>query len=67
MRIVGVVVGQRDHGDNFAGANVKDNAGRSDRVEFGAGSDQFIAQRMLHAQIDGELHRVLQAVGGKSG
>ena len=28
---------------------------------------QFIAQRVLHAQIDGKLHRVLQAVGGEAG
>ena len=67
MRIVGVVIRHRDHRDNFAGANVEDDAGGGDRAEFGAGGEQFIAQRVLHAQIDGEIDRILQAVGGEAG
>ena len=35
------------------------------RLEFRARGDQFVAQRVLHAQIDGKLHRSLQPVGGK--
>ena len=29
--------------------------------------DQFVAQRVLHAQVDRELDRLLQPVGGKPG
>ena len=32
-----------------------------------AREDQLVAQRVLHAQIDRELDRLLQAVGGKPG
>ena len=65
MRIVGIVIRLRNHGDDLAGAHVEDDAGGGQRLEFGARGDQLVAQRMLHAQIDGELDRSLQPVGGK--
>jgi hypothetical protein len=52
-RIVGVVIRLRHHGDDLAGAHVEDDASSGQRLEFSARGDQFVAQRMLHAQIDG--------------
>ena len=37
------------------------------RLELVARRDELVAQRVLHAQIDGELDRLLQPVGGKAG
>ena len=65
MRVVGVVIRLRHHGDDLAGAHVENDPGCGQRLEFGAGGDQLVAQRMLNAQIDGKLHRGLQPVGGK--
>ena len=33
---------------------------------FSRASDQFVAQRILHAQIDREIDRPLQLIGGKT-
>ena len=65
VRIVGVVVGLRNHGDDLAAAHIEDDAGGGNRLELGARGDELVAQRMLHAQIDRELDRVLQPVGGE--
>ena len=53
--------------DDLAGAHIGDDAGRCDRLELVARRNQFVAHRMLHAQVDGELHRLLQPVGRKPG
>ena len=66
MRVVRVVVRLRHHGNDLAGADVEHDAGGGDRLEFFPRFDQLVAQRMLHAQIDGKLHRRLQAVGGET-
>ena len=66
LRIVGVEVGQRHHRDDLAGVDVDDHAGGRLGLEFVARLDQFVTQRMLHAQIDRELDRLLQPVGGEA-
>ncbi len=65
-RIVGIVVRLRHHGDDLAGAHVGDDAGGGDRLELLTRRDQLVAQRVLDAQVDGELDRLLQPVGGKA-
>ena len=67
-RIVRVVIRHRHHRDDFAGANVGDQTrGRDLDLVFLLRREQFVAQRVLHAQIDGELDRLLQPVGGEAG
>ncbi len=65
MRLVGVVVRLRHHGDDLAGADVENEAGGGERMEFGARRDELVAQRVLHAQIERERDRRLQPVGGE--
>ena len=66
-RIVGVVVRHRHHGDDLAGVDVEDEAGRGLGLVLLARRDQFVAQRVLDAQIDRELDRLLLPVGGEAG
>ena len=65
-RVVRIVVGLRNQRDHLAGAHIEDKAGGRERVEFRARGDEFVTQRVLDAQIDRELHRGLQAVGGEA-
>ena len=65
LRIVRIVIGFRRHGDDLAGVDVEDQAGRGLGAEFLARLGQFVAQRELHAQIERQIDRPLQAVGGK--
>ena len=67
LRIIRIVVGLRDQRDHLAGAHVEDEAGGGERIEFCARGDEFVAQRVLDAKIDRELHRSLQPVGGEAG
>ena len=64
-RIVGIVVGLRHQRDDLSGIDVDDHAGRGFGLEFLARGDELFAQRELHAQIERELHRLLQPVGGE--
>ena len=64
-RIVRIVVGLRHQRDDLAGIDVEDDAGRGLGLELLARLDEFVAQRELHAQIERELDRPLQPVGGK--
>ncbi len=66
-RIVGIVVRHRDHGIDLARAHVEHDAGGGIRLELVARRDQFVAQRMLHADVGRELHRLLLAISGKAG
>ncbi len=66
-RIIRIVVRLRDQRDDLAGAHIEHEAGGGERVEFCPRGDEFVAQRVLDAQIDGELHRRLQPVGGEAG
>ena len=66
-RIVWIVIRLGNHGDDFAGMYVEHDAGGGQRLELGAGGDELVAQRVLHAQIDGKLDGILQAVGGEAG
>ena len=63
VRIVGVVIRLRNHGDDFAGTHIQDQARGSKRLELGVRGDEFVTQRMLHAKIDGKIYRILQPVG----
>ena len=62
-RIVRVEIRLRNHRDNFAGTDIEHDTRRRDRAVLRARFDQFVAQRVLYAQIDGELHGRLQTVG----
>ena len=64
-RIVGIVVGHRDHGDDLAGADVEHDPGGGERLELRRARHELVAQRVLHAQVDRQLDRRLQAVGGE--
>ena len=47
-------------------SHVDDEAGRGLHLELLGRGDQFVAQRVLHAQIDRQLDRLLQPVGGEA-
>ena len=65
--IVRIVIRHRHHRDQFAGAHIGDEAGGGDlNLVFLLRGEQLVAQRVLHAQIDRELDRLLQAVGGEA-
>ena len=64
-RIVRVEVRLRHHRDDLAGVHVGDDTGCGLRLEFIARRDQLLAQRVLRAQIDGQIDRTLQLVGCK--
>ena len=66
-RIVGVVVGNRDHRDDLARAHVGEKTGHRQGLEFRARGNQLVAHGVLDAQVDGKLDRLLQAVGGEPG
>ncbi len=67
LRVVGIEIGNRHHRDDLAGPDIGDEAGGGLGVVFFLGLEQFVAQRVLDAQVDGQFHRPLQAVGGKAG
>jgi hypothetical protein len=62
LRIVRIEVRQRHHGDDLAGLDVGDEAGGRLGLVFFLGLEQFVAQRVLDAQIDRQFDRPLQAV-----
>ena len=62
-RTVRVVIGLRHHGDDLAGAHVENNARGGQRLELHSSGNKLVAQRVLHAQIEGKLNRILQPVG----
>ena len=66
LRVVGIEIRHRNHRDDFAGPDIGDEAGRRLGLELLLGLEQFVAQRVLDAQIDRQFHRLLQAVGGKA-
>ena len=47
-------------------SHVDDEAGRGLGLELLGADDQLVAQRMLHAQVDRKLDRLLQPVGGEA-
>ena len=53
--LVGVEIGQRNHGPHFAGLDVEDDAGGTDGPEHVDGGDQLLAQKRLQADVDGKL------------
>ena len=57
-RVVGVVVGQRGHGHDLAGMDVEDDAGGGDRMVAVHRLDQFVAEDVLHADVERQLDRV---------
>ena len=63
--LFGIEVRLRHHRDDLAGVDVGDDAGGGLRLEFLARRDELVAQRVLHAQIERELDRLLQPVGGE--
>ena len=67
LRIVRIEVGQRHHRDDLAGPDVGDEAGGRLGLVFFLGLEQFVAQRVLDAQVDRQLHRPLQPIGGEAG
>ena len=66
LRIVRIEVRQRDHRDDLAGLDVGDEAGGRLGLVLFLGLQQFVAQRVLDAQIDRQFHRPLQPVGGEA-
>src|SRR5204862_6967882 len=58
-------VRRRNHRDELAGAPTGQAARSRHGLEVGAGGDQFVTERVLHAQVDGTLDRRLQPVSGK--
>ena len=67
LRIVRIEVRLRHHRDDLAGVDVEDQAGRRLGLELLARLDELVAHRELHAQIEGEIDRALQAVAGEPG
>ena len=65
--LFGVVIRQRHHGDDFAGAHVEDDTGRGVRLELVARRHKLVAQRVLDPQIDRKPHRLLFAIGAEAG
>jgi hypothetical protein len=57
-RIVRIVVGQRRHGEHFAGVNIEHHASRRDCLVAVDCRGQFIAQHMLNPQIQRQPHRL---------
>ncbi|MGY3456969.1 hypothetical protein ACVWW5_002419 [Bradyrhizobium sp. LM3.4] len=66
LRIVGIEVRKGDHRHDLAGLDVGDDAGGGLGVVLLLGLQEFVAQGVLDAQIDRELDRLLQPVGGKT-
>ncbi len=58
---VGVVIGQADHGDHFAGAHIHHDPARADRLELVLGFFQLVAHHRLHTHIDRQAHRIAAA------
>ena len=56
--LVGVEVRQADHGDDFAGADVHDDAAGADRLELGHRLTELVAHRRLHAHVDRQAQRL---------
>ena len=67
LRIVRIEIRQRHHRDDLAGLDVGDEAGGRLGLVLFLGLEQFVAQRVLDAQIDRQFDRPLQPVGGKAG
>ena len=61
---VGVVVGQADHGDDFAGAHVHHDGAGADRLELGLCGGQLVTHHRLHAHVEREAQRL--AVAGQA-
>ena len=57
--IVGVVVGQADDGQHFAGIHIHHHAGGADRTEGAHRRQQFLTHHGLHAHIDRQPQRRL--------
>ena len=66
LRIVRIVVRHRDHRDDLAGPHVGDETGRGLGLVLVLRLQQFVAQRVLDAQVDRELHRLLLPVVGEA-
>ena len=64
--IVRIEIRQRHHGDDLAGPDVGDETRCGFRLVVLLGFHQLVAQRMLDAQIDRELDRPLQPIGGEA-
>ena len=67
LRIVRIEVRHRDHRDDLAGVDVGDEARGGLGVKLLFGLEQFVAQRVLDAQVDRQFDRPLQAIGGEAG
>ena len=67
LRIVRIEIRHRHHRHDLAGPDVGDEAGGGLGLELLLGLQQFVAQRVLDAQVDRQLHRLLQPVGGEAG
>ena len=66
MRIVGIVIRHRHHRDRFRRCARRARRPAAAMVwNLVAGGEKLVAQRVLHAQIDRKLDRILQAVGGE--
>ena len=65
--IVGVEVGQRRHGEDFAGVGVEDDAGGGERRVALHGAGQLVVQDVLDAEIDRQAHRLDVLVAGEAG
>ena len=67
LRIARIVVGHRHHRDDFAGTHVENEAGGGLGLELLLRAHQLVAHRVLDAQVDGELDRLLLVVDGEAG
>ena len=56
-KIVGVVIGQADHRDHFAGPHIHHDAAGADGLELFLGFFQLVAHHALHAHVNREPQR----------